>query len=340
LQVHRAALVLQLARYAYREQVFDLSIKKVEKKGDDLYVYEGDYAPETILVPFPESLVEGNDKRGLLTLLTCEDAIANMEPFIGRLLEGETSSMNGFNSQLRWLLTYVGHLGCYTRIEEVSIKLKNHRPIIYFNGLGDRHDMDCEHHILRVTTKGGEMIALDITCAQYGWQNPVMSWELYLQERVSQVKRILPFGYARSCLQQKIQTDTHGIRGGYRIDTIQAAVWTIHAQASKVFDRLLQGWMDEKNKSHKSLLLSREDVFLKDVKQLLGIASVGLRLGVRILETGMRTAPREERAEPGKAKDSGDLGDFLGKVEKAEISGELGGLKTVKVGNTTVVKLY
>lgn len=81
--------MLQLARYAYREQVFDLSIKKVEKKGDDLYVYEGDYAPETILVPFPESLVEGNDKRGLLTLLTCEDAIANMQPFIERLLEGE-----------------------------------------------------------------------------------------------------------------------------------------------------------------------------------------------------------------------------------------------------------
>lgn len=335
--------MLQLARYAYRELVFDLSIKKVEKKGDDLYVYEGTYAPETVLVPFPESLVEGRDKLGLLNLLTCEEAIANVQPFIERLLEGETTPIIGFNSHIQRLLAYIGYLGCYARVEEVSIKLKNHRPIIYFNELGDRVDTDCEHYILRVTTKGGEMVALDITCAQYGWQNPVMSWEQYQQERVAQVKRVLPFGYARRRLLQKIQTDSHSTRGGYRIGTIQAAILITHVEASEAFDRLLQGWMDENNKSHKNLLLSREDVFLKGVNSLLGHASVGLRIAVAILGKSVGIAPREERVEPGKAKDSGDSGgleDILGKVERAEISGELGGLKTVKVGNTTVVKLY
>lgn len=88
--MYRAARTAQAAYYVYRERVFDVSIKRFQKKGKDIYIYEGPYKPTQVLAPFPHSLItEKVDKEAVLVYLTCGDAIANLQPFIGRLLEGK-----------------------------------------------------------------------------------------------------------------------------------------------------------------------------------------------------------------------------------------------------------
>ena len=56
---------------------------------------------------------------------------------------------------------------------------------------------DYTHTILRVTTKNGETYALDMTGAQYGWCEPVISWPLYNASRVRKFEEILTFGATR-----------------------------------------------------------------------------------------------------------------------------------------------
>lgn len=57
---------------------------------------------------------------------------------------------------------------------------------------------DYAHTIIRVTMKNGEMYALDMAGAQYGWHEPVTPWQLYNTTRVRDIRNVVPFGGTRA----------------------------------------------------------------------------------------------------------------------------------------------
>lgn len=91
-QLYRLGLVAQAAWYAYREQVFDMQIDRIEKRGSDLVVYEGKYGRTQIMSKFPSKLIQDReDKNALLSHLMCMDAVGSLHDFLERSLEGRHS---------------------------------------------------------------------------------------------------------------------------------------------------------------------------------------------------------------------------------------------------------
>jgi hypothetical protein len=70
-------------------------------------------------------------------------------------------------------------------IAEFSIKVKNSkRGMIKVDVNGKESNIDCTHKLFRVTLKySGEVYALDLSGAQYGYYDPVTTFETYLEDR-------------------------------------------------------------------------------------------------------------------------------------------------------------
>jgi len=69
--------------------VFDISIAKIEREENALHVFEGRYTPTQCLASFPNHMVSGKEeKEAVLSLLTCDDALAWMHNLIRQLFEG------------------------------------------------------------------------------------------------------------------------------------------------------------------------------------------------------------------------------------------------------------
>ena len=91
-QLHRAAYLLQAAFYNYRMRIFDISIAKIERKGQKLHVWEGPYGELQCLATFPTHLItDEKDKEALLSHLTCNDTLAWMYELERQLLDGKVT---------------------------------------------------------------------------------------------------------------------------------------------------------------------------------------------------------------------------------------------------------
>lgn len=95
--LYRGGNMLQDLFYHLREVLFDNSIEKVVKKGNQLTVYEttGDYATKQHLPFWPlprEGLDEDHDKAAVLTYWACSDATYLLNELIERLSKGTASS--------------------------------------------------------------------------------------------------------------------------------------------------------------------------------------------------------------------------------------------------------
>lgn len=89
-QLYRAGDLIQHTFYAYREQAFEKFITKVEKEGNTLYLYEGQYGEGQVLAPFPGHLFAcEDDKNAALTYLACTDAVSFMLDLVKSSLKGK-----------------------------------------------------------------------------------------------------------------------------------------------------------------------------------------------------------------------------------------------------------
>ena len=92
--LYRAADTVQKAFLIYREKVFEKLFTKVHEKDGILYLTEGQYDKDDVLIPFPEELVKNRrDREAVLTHLTCMDALGWMHNFIKMMLEGTSHSV-------------------------------------------------------------------------------------------------------------------------------------------------------------------------------------------------------------------------------------------------------
>ena len=69
---------------------------------------------------------------------------------------------------------------------------------VYLNEGNPKIDAtDYQHNIFRITTRNGEVYALDMTGAQYGWTECIVPWKIYADSRVREVKNVVSFGGTR-----------------------------------------------------------------------------------------------------------------------------------------------
>ena len=91
----------------------------------------------------------------------------------------------------------------------VKVKAKNPLKIRSFWANGDEDLNDYQHEVLRVTLKNGSVYVLDLTGAQYGYHEPVMTLEAYKESRAEDVMwyKAQPFGYHRNFIKGQCKVD-------------------------------------------------------------------------------------------------------------------------------------
>lgn len=86
--LYRAGDTVQLLFYMYREIVFDKLIAKVEKKENEILLYEGFYEDDCI-IPFPAAYFPGErEKQAMLTYMACDDAVGYMHEVLKVMVKG------------------------------------------------------------------------------------------------------------------------------------------------------------------------------------------------------------------------------------------------------------
>lgn len=86
--VYRVGNIAQLAFFAYLAKVSDVSITKVEKQKDTLYLRQGKN-DQNLILPFPDKLFSNeDDKLAALTALAYDNAVGFVQVFIMKMLEG------------------------------------------------------------------------------------------------------------------------------------------------------------------------------------------------------------------------------------------------------------
>jgi hypothetical protein len=86
-----------------------------------------------------------------------------------------------------------------SEIREIAVSLIKHRLRICFGpACGPKINMpqSMHHNVYRVVLKQGEVWAIDITGAQFGYYEPLCSWESF-QQRISKVDSVHDLGYIR-----------------------------------------------------------------------------------------------------------------------------------------------
>lgn len=90
--LYRAGKTIQALFYVYRKVAFDKLIIRVEREGNSLILYEGEYLGqhEQCFIPFPATLLpDENEKLAVLTYLACGDAYMYMDVILKTMLEGK-----------------------------------------------------------------------------------------------------------------------------------------------------------------------------------------------------------------------------------------------------------
>lgn len=218
--LYRAADTIQRAWYVFREHTFDNNIKKIEEDGKFLRLIDGPYDADIPKIgghffPFPNALVKNErDKKAILTVTMCDDAVGYLHKFIKELIEDVS-----------------------VRIEEVQVSLRNKERITYcIRDDGEEDNVDWDHHILRVTIKDGEAYAIDITGAQYNMFECIFPWDEYVGLHISRIIRSRPFG------SQKNQFTSWAIW-----NDLGGQICRIYADVVHIFDTEIAMWAKKAN---------------------------------------------------------------------------------------------
>lgn len=155
--------------------------------------------------------------------------------------------------------------------------------MISFNVLGAEMDAECNHIITRVTLKSGECYALDFTGAQYGYHEPVIPWDLYVDTRVECLTRTQHFGCKEGILLSDQDCAERSDLGDVR-------------KLDRVFTMLLNEALDvwqKQNLSFSALLKLPEDTFQQRQSEFIRFLEWYLPTG-RQVEKWYKSLPQDQ----------------------------------------------
>ena len=92
-------------------------------------------------------------------------------------------------------------VGFTHEILEIQCWPKNQRihllKVLRLNGVDCIDRTKWRHAVFKVTLKNSEQYALDVSCAQYGWSEPIMPWDIYERSRIQSITKTSEFGSAQ-----------------------------------------------------------------------------------------------------------------------------------------------
>ncbi|KAE9380047.1 hypothetical protein N431DRAFT_315648, partial [Stipitochalara longipes BDJ] len=173
---YRAGDILQEVFYIYKEKIFlmkILSVKVMENGDINLKMDNMDNMTQISMMPTFAELFQkfpGNKcgsrgaRKAVLTFGSGTDAVAWMHDMVKHMLKGIA-----------------------VKIEEISVEPQNHkRQVINLDHQPEQSQggFKAYHDILKVEIKNGEVYALDLAGAQFGYYDPITPWEEYATTRV------------------------------------------------------------------------------------------------------------------------------------------------------------
>lgn len=168
-------------------------------------------------------------------------------------------------------LTNAYTLGTCPDVVEVLVRPQPpKRPMQTVRPDGPNRGNDCPHVILMVTLKDGEMYAVDVTGAQYGYYDSVYPWDQYLQTRVQtsgQEVSFRSFGSLKTKYHGAVWCATPGYKG---------AVRTAHREFATTFDRAVDEWQGKGVKVVEMLRMGAE-AFVRARGELMGCVAGALQ---------------------------------------------------------------
>lgn len=134
------------------------------------------------------------------------------------------------------------------------MKAKNkRRQLIKIDVLGTENCDDCRHVVLSVTFRCGKRYALDISGAQYGYYEPVIPWDLYVNTRVGSILEFFEFGEWQSRMRPESSLDG---------TTYDECIMWLNNKAAMVLNAALVDWQkEERTIPFNTMLKLSEDAF-------------------------------------------------------------------------------
>ncbi|MCJ1472581.1 hypothetical protein MMC13_001230 [Lambiella insularis] len=287
----------------FREVGFDKLYTKIEErdefvKGDKLLLYlsEGVYDEDDILIPFPEDLVfDKEDRQAVLTYAACGDAPSFLHDFVAIMLES-----------------------FHARIEEVEFHARNHRRSavrIIPNGIDRRDSRNGPHMVFKVSLPNGEVFALDIASGQHGFYDAIVPWHAISSHRILRIQSKQPFGTEKAEIEQDVKNNTRLIlcMGEfaasrqvilYRHYLEQAAVLcqtmkaTLHSEKWENFGPMFKLPHDGFQQKRNSLLRLVREALQDSRNRLANDGSLGQKVRTHNSSSIQPTEPVDPKAEP------------------------------------------
>jgi hypothetical protein len=166
-------------------------------------------------------------------------------------------------------------LGVHSKIREINALVKNaDRPTCLIPGDGGkRNNMWRGHTVLRVTTKAGEDFAIDITGAQYGWQDTFAIWDVYQNRRIRTV--VSEYHFPR-----KYSSDPFSKRWDSKY---QKTFEKVHEKTIRAFDLRWELWLRKEGLTAKDFLELSEENFGVKKRELLDDLRSGFAKSIKLI---------------------------------------------------------
>ncbi|KAJ9666716.1 hypothetical protein H2201_003120 [Coniosporium apollinis] len=186
-RLSRAADFVQSLWYIFKEESNDHRVVDITLK-DSVYHVHGDVASphrldKSYRFPFPNKLMlDESVKQAVLAHTMCCHAFYHMHDTIVQLLKD-----------------------LYDDVSEASVVVKNECKKRCVRSLigGQVDEVDYRHHIMKVKLKSGEVYAIDITGAQYGFHRAMVPWAEYMS--TIHGAQNYAFGTARDVIRERLR---------------------------------------------------------------------------------------------------------------------------------------
>ena len=160
-------------------------------------------------------------------------------------------------------------IGIESEIEEVFLEPKRRIQLVQVDVRGVVHEIEDEHLVIYVLLKCGDEYALDVAGAQYGYHEPVLSWDLYMESRVEKLRNFRSFGSGQ--LKSLIDRDDEK-------DTAFGHIKKINRAFAAMLNKSLKIWQN-RNTPLSALLKLPEDTFQQKHLELISFLEQDLPTG-------------------------------------------------------------
>ena len=280
--IYRAGELAKAVSHIFTRTKYKMIIKEVKKLGNFWVIYPpSEYkGSKCALHPFPSALFpDKQDADAILEFQSCNAVLDHLHGFLKDLLTGQLHLFT-LNETLRLANDITG---LCVEVDEVIHNTKNVRIRLvqaYNTGLiGNPSAVDATdylHSVIRVALKSGDKYILDLTGAQYGWQEVVTPYDIYQQSKIRLIKQVLPFGGTRQFCKERAENTGGMAKWNHRADTA----------FETALNDLLKSWQ-QGNMSLSTLLRLPDDEFEKQQAELLEMLESGMQIYRNyMIETG------------------------------------------------------